>query len=799
MKIDPALFPCARKLLFSLVVLALLPSSPGLAATVTAKKADTFVDSIGINIKLDRGRYGNFSSVVKPALADLGIRHYLDGKLQSVDRPKYQELWDDLGMRMLYGAVPYEGTLDNDPQSIRNRVRTHSLDYIWGVQGVNEPDIFLVTGFGWSNQVYTDRNNVTRTNTTSEYFASRAYQNDLYHWMNADPLTANIPVGSPAMAYSSNVSKVTPVDADFGSFHHYTKRDRPDQDLAAILDRTGWYGGTAKICSEFGWLTSGTGNEFQAAKVSEKVQAENIISAFLVYHQRGVLRSYLHELIDANWGIVGSGSGTPKKKAYYALRDVIDLFSDASWNSSTKQWSSPTFTPQPLDITYSGLSGLAKVQLYQKSDGSYILAFARMADRVDDNGNDILDPDTFDLSIAEGISNASWKTLDPATGQLISSPVSAVGGTNVNGLVLPAGNGFLVFRSGAEAGSGAAADTYLLRNDNTPNGNETEIVVKSKTGVDAYERLGLVRFDTSGVALPIGSAAFELDAISVGGNFTFRVLGVKETAGDENFNEGSLHWSNSVLSDSSDDGYDNTKVEVIGDFSLTSSDTAVSVTSQAMLDFINADTNGRVTFLIARLTSSNATSTFASKENASAAGPRLVLGGTSAVEISALADAYVRSGSNEGNNYGSLSELAVKDDGGDVNNTRRAFLKFSLNGFNSPVASATLSLRVTGAQQSNDPAAVEVFKVYADGWGENSIRYNNQPAENGLIATFSGIDRNSVGLEVVYDVTAYVNSQIASDGTVSFLLKQPANQSMFIGFGSREAAAADRPLLIIQE
>ncbi len=799
MNIPPALLPCARKLSFCLVAVTLLPSSSSFAATVSAKKADTFVESIGVNIKMDRWQYGDFTGVVKPVLAELGIRHYLDGKLRQADRPKFQALWDDLGMRMLYGSGSYEGTQDNDPQSIRNRVKDHALDYIWAVQGENEPDIFLVEGLGWPNQVYTDRNNVTRTNTSGEYFATRAYHNDLFHWMKADPLTANIPVGSTAMAYSSNVSKVTPINVDFGSFHHYTKRDRPDTDLTSILQRTGWYGGNTTVCSEFGWLTSGTGNATQAAKVSERMQAENIISAFLVYHQRGVQRSYLHQLIDDSWGIVSSGSSAPKKKAFYALRDVIALFKDASWNPVTKTWNRPSFTPQPLDITYSGLSGLAKVQLYQKSDGTYILAFARMADRVDDNGNDILDPDTFDVSITDGISGATWQTLNPSTGELSAQPVSAVNGTNVNGLVLPAGNGFLVFRSGADASLSAVADTYLQRGNGTSFGNQTEIFVKGNAGVDSFERFGLVRFNLTNVALPISSVALEMDATDVGGNFTFRLFGVKEAVSDENFNEANLTWLNSALTDGSDDGFFNTKVEVLGDFTLSSSDTAVSITSAAMQNFINADTNGRLTFLISRLSFSNTPSKFASKENGAVAGPRLVLGGTSAIEILPNADAYVRGGSNAAQNYGSAPDLFVKDDGANASFTRRSFLKFGLNEFTSPVASATLSLRVVSAQDSNDPASVEVFKVFADSWGESSIRFDNQPAANDFIAAYPGIDRNSVGLEVVYDVTDYVNSQIASDKTASFMLKQPNNQSMVIGFGSREAAAANRPLLIIQE
>ena len=65
---------CVATILLAVVVL------PVSAGDVTAKKADDFVDSMGINIKLDRSVYNNNWSQVKSRFQELGIWHYRDGK-----------------------------------------------------------------------------------------------------------------------------------------------------------------------------------------------------------------------------------------------------------------------------------------------------------------------------------------------------------------------------------------------------------------------------------------------------------------------------------------------------------------------------------------------------------------------------------------------------------------------------------------------------------------------------------------------------------------------------------------------
>ncbi len=188
--------------------------------------------------------------------------------------------------------------------------------------------------------------------------------------------------------------------------------------------------------------------------------------------------------------------------------------------------------------------------------------------------------------------------------------------------------------SGGTSSLASSNDTYLRRSDGTANGTQTEILVKAETGVGNNERLGLISFDVSGLSLPVSGATLKLSVLDLGGNYSFKLLGVKESNSDEAFFETSLHWNNSALTDSSDDGYINSETIDLGDFFLTSGESVVTLSSQALTDFLNADTNGRVSLMLRRWTNASAVSRFASKEHGSAAGPVLeVTGGARRVKF----------------------------------------------------------------------------------------------------------------------------------------------------------------------
>ncbi|MEM6562064.1 MAG: hypothetical protein AAF656_10710, partial [Planctomycetota bacterium] len=158
-----------------------------LLAVVDAFPVDDFIDSIGINIKLDRGVYknnNNFQNRVLPALTDLEIRHYRD-RLINLDNTtyanRYSEILDDTGARMLGLSVPYEEP-NPSPTKDKNRAKNAPAGVVEAINGPNEPDVFN----------HPDYNGFT--NTSNDYAASRAYQDDLFAAVNNDTATQDLPV-----------------------------------------------------------------------------------------------------------------------------------------------------------------------------------------------------------------------------------------------------------------------------------------------------------------------------------------------------------------------------------------------------------------------------------------------------------------------------------------------------------------------------------------------------------------------------------------------------------------------------
>src|SRR5690606_24730119 len=95
-------------------------------------------------------------------------------------------------------------------------------------------------------------------------------------------------------------------------------------------------------------------------------------------------------------------------------------------------------------------------------------------------------------------------------------------------------------------------------------------------------------------------------------------------------------------------------------------------------------------------------------------------------EIVASADAYVRGGTYANTNFGSETELFVKNDK-TANNTREAFFKFNLSSV-SQIGSAKVRLYPVGI---GDPGQVHrALLVTNDSWQENTITWNNKPSSS---------------------------------------------------------------------
>ena len=169
---------------------------------------------------------------------------------------------------------------------------------------------------------------------------------------------------------------------------------------------------------------------------------------------------------------------------------------------------------------------------------------------------------------------------------------------------------------------------------------------------------------------------------------------------------------------------------------------------------------------------------------------------TTVLDIDAEADTYVYN-ANPNSNYGTSTDLIVKDaPNGDLQD-RISYLRFSISAMTAPTASATLSLIVTGTMAAGtaNPYTVQVRQVTSGTWGETTTTYNNRPSESGTLInslTITGTGEYNV------DVTSFVNQQYTAGQKVSFSLVQPGSYKNGVYFGSRENTA-NKPVLEINQ
>lgn len=322
----------------------------------TAKSADAFVDSIGVNVHLTyvNTAYANYDSIIKPRLQELGVRHIRDGAAQG-DEALLAKLRDlgNAGIRLTL--------ISNKKPPLEVVAVAKSLQgSIVAVEGPSEPDLpqyaFSYNGQGFPN-------------------GTLAYQRDLYAAMNNDPATASIPVLLPSMGWGENAPKLGYVaDGDFGNLHPYPYQGGM---LSEVLDsyfiphaRTIAGNDKPLQTTETGYFTLPGVENGGMHGISEQAAVKYIPRLLLESFNRDIKRTFLFELInlsdgssdpDHNFGLL-KANGTPKP-AYTAIKNLITLLREPGAN----------FSPGNLDYTLSGDTTNVHHTLLQKSNGVFYL------------------------------------------------------------------------------------------------------------------------------------------------------------------------------------------------------------------------------------------------------------------------------------------------------------------------------------------------------------------------------------------------------------------------------------------
>lgn len=167
---------------------------------------------------------------------------------------------------------------------------------------------------------------------------------------------------------------------------------------------------------------------------------------------------------------------------------------------------------------------------------------------------------------------------------------------------------------------------------------------------------------------------------------------------------------------------------------------------------------------------------------ASATTPSIVLSSF----LAAHSDAYVQDGTVAGTNYGTGSELVVKQS--NAGYIRQAYIKFDISSLAGKTVNS-VKLQVSAALHVAEAAGVNLALrgVPSSTWNESTLTWNNKPAPaSAILGTTLVTDTTFRNYTI--DITAYVKSALAAGQTfVTLNLQGTVNTNAYIRIQSKES------------
>jgi hypothetical protein len=329
-------------------------SAPSSIPGVTAKSADSFVDSVGINVHFGYNNtpYYTLSSQLVTYLGQLGVRHLRDN-------------------------MEWEGTTASSPlYAIHNQLGALGIKTDYILTSLTQPMSQVASFAGLVNDM-------EAVEATNEYDASgdanwvaniTAQQTTLYNQIHGSTATKGVTVLAPALAQSYNDPQLGNLSAisDASNLHAYFAGWNPGNPGTGGAANAAYYLQYVNDPGKPTWITE-TGYYSDHVPygggfgVGEALQATYTPRSMFQWWMAGATRSYTYELIDAIssnnfWGLIRY-DGTPKP-AFYAAKNLLTLLSDPG----------APFSPGSLAYSLSGASSQVQQLLFQKRDGSFYLA-----------------------------------------------------------------------------------------------------------------------------------------------------------------------------------------------------------------------------------------------------------------------------------------------------------------------------------------------------------------------------------------------------------------------------------------
>lgn len=232
----------------------------------------------------------------------------------------------------------------------------------------------------------------------------------------------------------------------------------------------------------------------------------------------------------------------------------------------------------------------------------------------------------------------------------------------------------------------------------------------------------------------------------------------------------------------------------------TDLEVAVSDPTQANTGNINIELNRSATDVISKdaaITVTQITPTIKMAVNVAASAGKsfaahFTLNG--ATSLAPSDDAYLRDGTYGASNFGKTTYLTVKGDAASYN--RKSLLKFDLSSVEGVITGATLKLTATSVGQGT-PMTHNLYQTAGAGWNENTVTWNNAPADGALLTSWQV---PAVNTAVQADVTAQAQAAMAGGKILSLAVESAANYGSAgsVDYGSKDnATPALRPALIV--
>lgn len=337
-------------------LVALLPAAAK-AATVEAKSAASFVDSIGVNTHTYYSDtvYASQFGTIEQRLQELGIHHIRENLVP--DRPDQYKHLNELAAAGIKSTLilgsPKDGAAGlGELTSVLGSDLRGSVD---AVEGPNEYD--LAGGSSWMSEL-------------------APYQSRLYAAIKSNPALSSLPVVGPALGNTNSQGSDISGSLDYGNIHSYPNGEAPEGNVSRMLTMASQMSGSKPVmATETGYHTAvnWTGDH---KPVSEAAQATYMPRLFLDYFSAGIARTFSYELVDefpnaakdepeSNFGLLRNDLSP--KPAFTALRNLTSILADSGGST----------TAGALDYSVGGNTADLHQVLLQKSDGSYYLALWR--------------------------------------------------------------------------------------------------------------------------------------------------------------------------------------------------------------------------------------------------------------------------------------------------------------------------------------------------------------------------------------------------------------------------------------